>query len=323
MRIGLIDFDSKQVNLALMKLSTWYKAKGDEVILNPAPGTQLDKTFVSVIFDKNREEAAKLADVYPNAEFGGTGWDLNSRLPLDIEISKPDYDLYTVQDISKRLKGIMTRAKREEKAQVIVDAGIGFLSRGCTRSCGFCVVPKKEGRLHKVANLEDLINPRSKVVTLLDNNLTANPDVLDILKEIRKRDLTIDLTQGLDIRTMTPDIAQALSKVKFLRSIHYAWDLMPFEGHVMTGIDVLSQFVKKYKHLCFMLVGYDTTFEQDMYRFRKLAKEVHVDPYVMVYNKNNPTEQLKHFARWVNGRVYKVCEFADYGPWIKAQTSLA
>ncbi len=29
MRIGLIDYDGKQVNLALMKLSAWHKQNGD------------------------------------------------------------------------------------------------------------------------------------------------------------------------------------------------------------------------------------------------------------------------------------------------------
>jgi hypothetical protein len=320
MRIGLLDYDSKQVNLALMKLSTWHKAHGDTVILNPTP-EQVDKTYISVIFDKNRAKVAELAKAYPNVEIGGTGWDLTSQLPTAVETSRPDYDLYKMENIYGRLKGIMTQETKRKKAQVIVDAGIGFLSRGCVRNCGFCVVPKKEGKLHKVAELKDLINPRSNVITLLDNNLTANPDALEVLKEISERGLVIDLTQGLDVRTMTPEMAEALSKVKFLRSIHYAWDLMPFEHKVLQGIETLSQFVKKWRHMCFMLVGYDTSFEQDYYRFQKLAKEVHVDPYVMIYNKNEPTAKLKHFARWVNGRIYKKCTFEQYVPWMDAQTA--
>jgi len=29
--------------------------------------------------------------------------------------------------------------------------------------------------------------------------------------------------------------------------------------------------------------------------------------------------RLKHFARWINGRIYKTCSFDKYRPWIEAQ----
>ena len=62
------------------------------------------------------------------------------------------------------LKGSMSREARERKAQEIVNAGIGFTSRGCVRKCGFCVVPRKEGRLHQDAPIKDLINPGPNVI---------------------------------------------------------------------------------------------------------------------------------------------------------------
>ena len=92
---------------------------------------------------------------------------------------------------------------------------------------------------------------------------------------------------------------------------------MSFENQVMEGIKMLSKYIKPYRHMCFILVGFNTTFEEDMYRFRKLT-EIKVDPFVMVYNQKNDVT-LKHFARWVNGRIYKKCRFQEYGPWIKAQ----
>lgn len=119
---------------------------------------------------------------------------------------------------------------------------------------------------------------------------------------------------------MTPDIAKALSEVKHLRSVHYAWDLMGFEDSVMRGIDTLSLFVKKWRHLCFTLTGYNTSFEEDVYRFHKLV-ESGVDPFVMVYNSGKEDTRLLHFARWVNGRIYKTCKFEEYIPWAKVRES--
>lgn len=145
MRIGLIDFDGKQVNLALMKLSAWHKAQGDAVALNEFTPADVDHVYVSVLFDKNRAAAAQLANRFPSISFGGTGWDLTTVLPPQVEAMQPDYDLYRVNDIYQRLKGISKRASRMKKAKTICNAGIGFISRGCTRSCAFFAgSPKKK-----------------------------------------------------------------------------------------------------------------------------------------------------------------------------------
>jgi len=328
MRVGVIDFDSKQVNLATMKLSAFHKAQGDTVVLNPTSPAQVDKTYCSVLFSWNREAALRLADNFSNIEFGGTGFDLTTTLPAEVEAMQPDYDLYSADIIASRIKGIMTREKRMEKAQTIVNAGVGRLSVGCIRGCSFCVVPKKEGKLRRVAELSSLINPRSKVVTLLDNNITALPDCVEILTEAYDRGLILDLTSGVDLRLINEEISSILGKVSHLRSLHYAWDIPGNERAITEGIAILSKSVKKWKHLCFVLTGFDTTFEEDNYRVRRLT-EIGVDPYIMTYKGQggvtDPFDalRLKHFARWINGRIFKKCpDFNDYTNWIKAQTSL-
>ena len=69
-----------------------------------------------------------------------------------------------------------------------------------------------------------------------------------------------------------------------------------------------------------MLVGYDTTFEEDVYRVQTLH-DLGVNPYVMIYNQI-PNEKLKHFARWVNSRIYKKYRWDEYTPWLKAQSKM-
>lgn len=317
--IGLIDVDSKIPNLALMKISTYYKSLGEEVEF-VKPGGEYEKVFASAIFTRSYEECLKLQEQYgEKIEIGGTGWDLKKVLDEEIEHSKPDYNLYTPEMIEGRMRGIMTKARKLEKATEIVNAGMGFTSRGCVRQCGFCFVPKKEGAFRDVAEIKDLINPRSNVLILHDNNLTADPYCIDKLHEIKERGLIVDINQGCDVRLVNEDIAKALSEVRHLRSLHYAWDLMGFEQQVMEGIKTLSKYIKPYRHMCFMLVGFNTSFEEDVYRFRKLT-EMKVDPFVMVYNENEKGDiRLKHFARWVNGRIYKSCTFEEYEPWIKSQ----
>ena len=319
MRIGLIDIDSRLPNLALMKISNYYKTNGCKVEFVKI-GAEYEKIYASAIFTRSKRECEKLIEYYGDLiNVGGTGWDINKVLPVEIDTMKPDYDLYTVEDITLRIKGISTKQRKVEKAAEIVNAGMGFTSRGCIRNCSFCFVPEKEGKFRQATEIKDLINPKSNVLILHDNNLTADPFCIDKLREIKDRGLIVDINQGCDVRLMTDEIAQALSEVKHLRSLHYAWDLMGFEEQVLSGINTLSKYIKNYKHMCFMLVGYNTTFEEDMYRFRKL-NELGIRPYVMKYNQKNDDERLNKFARWVNSFIHKaVPDFEEYDPWRKVK----
>jgi hypothetical protein len=318
-RIGLIDIDSTLPNIALMKISNYYKSKGCHVEFIKE-GKKYDKIYASSIFTRSKDKCQKLINYYGDLiEIGGTGWDIKKELPEEIDRMKPDYNLYTVEDIAPRIKGISTKQRKIDKAAEIVNAGMGFTSRGCIRNCGFCFVPAKEGKFRQATEIKDLINPKSNVLILHDNNLTADPFCVDKLREIKDRGLTVDINQGCDVRLMTDEIAKALSEVKHLRSIHYAWDLMGFEEQVLNGIDILSKYIKNYKHMCFMLTGYNTSFEEDMYRFRKL-NELGIRPYVMRYNEKKDDIRLNHFARWVNSFIHKaVPDFEDYEPWAKVK----
>lgn len=319
MTIGLIDVDSKIPNLALMKISNYYKKLGEDVEF-VQENKDYEKIYASTVFTRSKDKVEKLIEIYGDKiEIGGTGWDIKKELSIEIEKTKPDYDLYSIEEIASRMKGIGTKNRKLIKAKEIVDAGMGFTSRGCVRNCGFCFVPKKEGKFRQETPIAEIINPKSNIIILHDNNLTADPNCIYKLHEIKDRKLIVDINQGCDIRLMTEDIAKAMSEVKHLRSLHYAWDLMSFENQVMEGIKMLSKYIKPYRHMCFILVGFNTTFEEDMYRFRKLT-EMKVDPFVMIYNRKNDV-RLKHFARWVNGRIYKKCKFEEYGPWMKAQVT--
>lgn len=316
--IGLIDVDGKLPNLALMKISNYYKSMGEQVefVRPDARKHDYEKIYASAIFTKSKLECIKLQEYYEDRiEIGGTGWDIEKRLPKEIESIKPDYDLYTADMIYPKIKGIMTKERKQEKAKQIVNAGIGFTSRGCVRKCPFCFVPKKEGEFRQDQEIKDIINPRSNVIIINDNNITADPYCIDKLHEIRDRNLIVDINQGYDVRLMTPEIAQALSEVHHLRSLHYAWDSMGFENQVLEGIKIMSKFIPYSRHMCFCLVGFNTTFEDDMYRVRKLL-ELGVIPYIMRYNERHDDIRLNHFARWINAFIYKaVPNFDDYEPW--------
>ena len=319
--IGLIDVDGKLPNLALMRISSFYKSMGEQVefVRPDAKKSDYEKVFASAIFTKSAAECDRLKNFWEDKiDIGGTGYgDITKRLPEEIERMPPDYDLYTAEMIYPKIKGIMTAKRRMEKAVQIVNSGMGFTSRGCIRNCPFCLVPKKEGCFRQEAEIRDLLNPRGNILVLNDNNFTADPYCIDKCKEIKERGLVVDINQGCDVRLMTDEIAQALRSIKHLRSIHYAWDLMCYENQVLEGIKTISKYIPASRHMCFVLVGFNTTFEEDMYRCRKL-EELGVRPYIMRYNERRDDARLNHFARWINSFIYKaVPNFEDYDPWKK------
>ena len=174
--IGIIDVDGKLPNLALMKISAYFKAAGETVEFVRA-GQEYEKIYAAALFTRSKEKCGRLVEIYGDkVEIGGTGWDVKKRLPEEIEAYRPDYDLYTAADLAGRMRGIGTREHKLQKAQQIVDAGIGFTSRGCVRKCGFCFVPAKEGAFRQETPIADIINPRSNIIILNDNNLTKKND---------------------------------------------------------------------------------------------------------------------------------------------------
>jgi hypothetical protein len=329
--IGLIDIDGKLPNLALMKISSYYKSMGEQVEFIKE-GKKYTKIYASCLFTWNRNKCMELIKEHGDKLIlGGTGWDFieidrklvevtHTELPMDIEKCAPDYDLYTVDMVYEKAckGGIASKESKLNKSKVIVDMGLGFTSRGCIRSCGFCIVKQKEGCLHKVGEIKDLINPRSSIITLYDNNLTADPDCVDKLYEIRDRKLKVNISQGIDVRLLTEEKAKALGEVQHLRSLHYAWDLMESENKIIEGIKLLKGFVKEWRHMCFILTGFNTSFEEDMYRIIKL-KELGIKPYVMKYNKRNDDIRLNQLAGWINSRKHTCCKFEEFTPWINSK----
>ena len=318
MRIGLIQVDGKLPNLALMKLSYYYKSLGATVEF-AKPNVKYDKVYAAVLFSWNREKSMQLHAQYENVEIGGTGIDLVKTLPPEIHRCPPDYNLYTIEMVYERIRsGIRSQEASILKAKEIISMGTGFTSRGCDRFCPFCVVPIKEGCLRQENSISELINPLSNLVTFYDNNMSHDPYCLDKLQEIRDRDLTIDISQGIDIRDISDELAYGFSTVRHMRQLHYAWDLMAFEQQVLNGIRTLTKYIKTWRQKCFVIVGFNTTFEEDMYRVKTLM-DLGVTPYVMKYNNQEDDIRLNHFARWVNGFFFKICTFDAYDPWVKAQ----
>lgn len=144
LKVELIDVDSHNFpNLPLMKISAYHKGKGDSVKwYNPLKAwiDPPDLVYMSKVFTFTPEYQHPVNAT--QIRKGGTGFYYpNGGVPLPEEIEHiyPDYGLYGVQNIA-----------------------YGFLTRGCSRNCGFCIVGKKRGVVQQKSSRFKGILDRSK-----------------------------------------------------------------------------------------------------------------------------------------------------------------
>lgn len=285
MKIGIIQVDGKWPNLALMKISTWHKQQGDQVEwFQPIIANTYDKVYASKIFNNTPDYHY----MPKGTTRGGTGYDLFSHLPQEIENCRPDYTLYP--DWGK---------------------AIGYTTRGCVRTCPFCVVPQKEGGITVVGDIYDFW-VKQKEIVLLDNNLTAAPfeHFKRIIKQINEHSLMVEFSQGLDIRLINDEHCKLLKTVRMKKQLHFAWDNIDDEDVVIKGIARLKRYFHPDRLSFYVLIGYNTKPEEDLYRVEKL-RSLGVDSFVMPYNKADPYQ--RSFARWVNHKaVFNSVSWGEY-----------
>jgi hypothetical protein len=288
MRIGLIDVDGHNFpNLALMKISAYHKAKGDSVEW-AIPMLKYNIVYQSKVFDFSPDENTCIQ--CEKLIKGGTGYDLDNKLPPEVESIYPDYSLYG-----------------EKKAY-------GFLTRGCPRNCPFCIVGRKEGlKSYQVADLRQFWDGQKEIV-LCDPNLLACKNRLELLQQLADSKAWIDITQGLDIRFMTDDVIDKIKQLK-LRMLHFAWDRDRDSYIIIRNLTAFKAAtnIDMRKARVYVLTNFETEFDFDLYRVYKL-KELGYDPYVMIYGKETASKQLMRMARWVNNKfIFRVCDkFEDY-----------
>lgn len=290
MNIGLVDIDGHNFpNFALMKLSAYHKLKGDNVEWAMPLFGNYDRVYQSKIFTFTLDKSD--FDGQCEVVRGGTGYDVRSRLPLEIEqSSEMDYSLYPQYPFS-----------------------IQFFSRGCIRQCPFCLVRAKEGRIHPVEPAQ--LNPNGKWIEVLDNNFFANPDWKTSIDYLLAAKQPVNL-HGVDIRIMNEEQAYWLNRLRLRRSIHIAWDLPDID--LTDKLREVTRYIKPWKLMCYVLIGFNSTIEQDMYRIERL-RELGIKPYVMPYrdfeNNRTPSQYEKDLAQYVNKpMIFKTCTFADFSP---------
>lgn len=286
MKIGLIDVDRHNFpNLALMKISAYEKANGNDVEWWNGL-KHYDKVYKAKVFDETYSEDIDYAIMADEVIKGGTGYDLQNNLPEEVEHQYPDYGLYSN----------------------FKDTAYGFLTRGCK----FCIVSEKEGRKSRqVAELNEFWRGQ-KYIKLLDPNITACDNCELLFDELIRAGSWVDFTQGIDARLITEKQCDQLNLMN-IKMLHFAWD--NYEMQTYEKLKSVRNWLKygDRKLRVYVLTNFNTTHEQDLERVYKL-KEIGYDPYIMIYNKPHAPKITRQLQRYVNNKfIFRSCDnFEEY-----------
>ena len=300
MKIGLVNVDGHNFpNFALMRLSAWHKAQGDDVEWYQPLFSHPDRIYASKVFTFTPDYTDYSAND-PEPIKGGTGYKMYNTLPEEIDRLLPDYSIYPQYDFA-----------------------IGFLSRGCIRNCPWCVVPRKEGALRQYDDIERIAQDRKKIV-LMDNNFLANDFefVKEQLEKSIRLGVKIDFNQGLDARLITPKNAALLAKCKWFtisgnnKYIRFSCDTAGMIEPLRNAVKMLRQAGYKGELFIYVLAQ---ELEESLERIKKILEiDSKCHPFCQPYRNLDGDGQivdrnLKRLARWCNmASIRTSCEFEDY-----------
>ncbi len=298
MRVGLHDADMEHLNTkrrqktfpnyALMKISAYHKSLGD-VVEWWIPNGEYDRVYSSKVFSFTPENPNLPADTIK----GGTGYGLFSDLPSEIDEMFPDYSLYPDCDYA-----------------------IGYITRGCPNHCRWCVVPRKEGAIKPYRTWQQLVRPDTDKLVLMDNNILACEYGINQLASLIGSGYRIDLNQGMDARLVTDDIAQILSKLKWIKYLRFSCDTTAQIEYIQKTAEMLGKRgIKPYRLFIYLLVTED--LDNAEYRVEQLKKLRGITIYAQAERKLDgkvePNALQKEFCqRYVYSGKFRSVSWSEY-----------
>lgn len=373
LNIGMIDVDllnngTRHPNLAQMKMSAYCQERGHstELIYLPDQLDNLDSydvLLVSKVFnftkvpfqlqeriensgtlkELNSVSVSEILDVCeakkPNKtiiQLGGTGFfvDGGNRLEMEIELHFPDYNLYT------SYVNYMVKTGKRKKSYFLdyTNCFIGFVTRGCPRKCGFCVLRFNPGcKFH--AHPSTFVNPSDKNrkrILLWDDNILAYPKCNEVFDQLDSMGLPFQFRQGLDIRFINNKNAERINKCHYYGDFIFAFDHWKDRDIITKKLDVWRTYCKKETKL-YVLTGYDARCVTDLDSYIKEGETVdekdRIDilhtflrvkillehqclPYIMRYEDYKISKyrgMYTQLARWCNQpSIFKKMSFREF-----------
>lgn len=221
----------------------------------------------------------------------GGGYDLFKKLPPEVDLLKPDYSLYPGMDYD-----------------------LGFTSRGCIRSCYFCVVPKKEGCWRINQHPREFHDPSHKKIVLMDNNILASKSwFFEVTDWILENNMKVDFNQGLDIRLVDEDIARRIAEMRPISCWRFAFDSLDYKDDLLRGIGILKAAGVNLRNRSqfYVYLHDDSHFNSALERCQILRANG-ACPFVMVNRNTKRTQRITDLCRWVRPWIFFKIPWEEY-----------
>lgn len=229
---------------------------------------------ISVTFTWHLNEAERLyrawKAIYPNVDIGGPA--IGGELAVDF------------------IPGLFLK-----KGKVIT-------SRGCTKDCPWCFVPKREGWIKEL--------PITDGNDVLDNNLLACSEshIRKVFEMLKRQKEPIKLSGGLDAELLQPWHVELLKKIR-LKFVWFAADNIASLEKIEYAAGLMKDFGRDKKR-CYVLIGFNG---ETLIQAEKRLKQVYrfgFLPMAMLYQndsmKRNDYYEFKKMQRyWSRPAIFR------------------
>ena len=241
-RILLVEpaYKTRYPPLGLMKISTYHKMKGDEVVFVKGRNTAVqyqywDRVYIGTLFTWTWKETVETIRYYIATLFNYTGKCFVGGILASL---LPD-DLFNETGIQP-IEGLLDNPRKiEQDDEIIIDelppdydilkqvesnnfkyantnAYLGCASRGCIRKCEFCAVSTFEPKYIPYVDIKKLVagiidkSGEKQNLILMDNNVLASSRFDDIIDDIKELGFEKGATFGPTRRKRIVDFNQGL-----------------------------------------------------------------------------------------------------------------
>ena len=302
-RILLIEppYKAKYPPLGLMKISTYHKARGDEVVFYKGTNASVrdqewDLIYITTLFTFHWKKTIETIQFYQrgkqknkrNIRVGGIMASLLNKEVENATQITPHFGLWEEVD---RLPPDYSLFDGVYK-YYMDNSSFGYTTKGCKNRCKFCAVHRLEPKYEDFITLDGQVNPDKKDLILLDNNVLASSEFSRIVEEIKKFGFTkgakyhngyryVDFNQGIDARLLSEEKMELLSQLA-IKPLRIAFDNIKYEELYIEKVKLAHKY--GIRHLSnFILFNFDDSPE-DFYKRLRINIELNEELSLNIFS---------------------------------------